>query len=55
MPNRGFLHDRYRASRPVGTGLGLSIAARLVTRLVGTIEAAPADDGGARFTVTLHP
>lgn len=53
--DRGFLHDRYRTSRPVGTGLGLSIAARLTARLGGTIEASPADDGGACFTVSLYP
>lgn len=52
---RGVLHDRYRASRPVGTGLGLSIAARLVRRLGGTIEAAPGDGGGAVFRVLLPP
>jgi two-component system OmpR family sensor kinase len=50
---RGVLHERYRDSRPVGTGLGLSIAARLVTRLGGTIRAGTAEGGGALFTVTL--
>lgn len=51
--DRGALHERYRDSRPVGTGLGLSIAARLVTRLGGTIRAGTAEGGGALFTVTL--
>jgi two-component system, OmpR family, sensor kinase len=50
---RGVLRERYRDSRPVGTGLGLSIAARLVTRLGGTIQAGTAVAGGAVFTVTL--
>jgi two-component system OmpR family sensor kinase len=51
---RGVLRERYRDSRPVGTGLGLSIAARLVTRLGGTIRAGTAVAGGAVFTVTLR-
>jgi two-component system OmpR family sensor kinase len=50
---RGVLRERYRDSRPVGTGLGLSIAARLVTRLGGSIRAGTAIAGGAVFTVTL--
>ncbi|MBK4346197.1 sensor histidine kinase [Lacisediminihabitans changchengi] len=50
---RGLLQAKYRNERPVGTGLGLSIAARLVTRLGGTVVAGPAPGGGARFTVTL--
>jgi two-component system, OmpR family, sensor kinase len=50
---RGVLRERYRDSRPVGTGLGLSIAARLVTRLGGSIRAGTAVAGGAVFTVTL--
>lgn len=52
--HRGALRDRHRDSRPVGTGLGLSIAARLASRLGGTITAGHNPDGaGARFTVTL--
>jgi two-component system sensor histidine kinase BaeS len=50
---RGVLNERYRGSRPVGTGLGLSIAARLASRLGGTIRAGTAVTGGAVFTVTL--
>jgi two-component system, OmpR family, sensor kinase len=50
---RGVLRDRYRDSRPVGTGLGLSIAARLTSRLGGSIRAGTAVVGGAVFTVTL--
>jgi two-component system, OmpR family, sensor kinase len=50
---RGVLRDRYRDSRPVGTGLGLSIAARLTSRLGGSIRAGTAVAGGAVFTVTL--
>jgi len=49
---RGRLRDRYRDIRPVGTGLGLSIAARLVTRLGGTITA-HSTTGGAVFRITL--
>jgi two-component system OmpR family sensor kinase len=50
---RGILRERYRESRPVGTGLGLSIAARLTSRLGGSIRAGTAVGGGAVFTVTL--
>lgn len=49
---RGALHARYRDNRPVGTGLGLSIAARLVTRMGGTLTAGNGT-AGAAFTVTL--
>jgi two-component system OmpR family sensor kinase len=52
---RGVLRERYRDSRPVGTGLGLSIAARLASRLGGSIRAGTAVTGGAVFTVTLPP
>jgi two-component system sensor histidine kinase BaeS len=51
--DRGVLRDRYRDERPVGTGLGLSIAARLVSRLGGTIRVSNAPGAGARFSVTL--
>jgi two-component system OmpR family sensor kinase len=50
---RGALRARYRDIRPVGTGLGLSIAARLVTRLGGSIAAGNAPGGGAVFAVSL--
>lgn len=43
------LHAEHERSRPVGTGVGLA----LVTRLGGTIEAGPAPEGGAAFTVRL--
>lgn len=50
---RGALHRRYRGIRKVGSGLGLALAARLVSRLGGTIEAGHAPEGGARFTVEV--
>ncbi len=51
---RGVLRERYRGSRSVGTGLGLSIAARLVTRLGGTLTVANRSTRGAAFSVTVH-
>lgn len=48
----GLLHERH-PQRAGGAGLGLAIAERLVHRLGGRIEAGPADEGGARFTVHL--
>lgn len=50
---RGVLRARYRDIRPVNTGLGLSIAARLVTRMGGTITVQSAAEGGACFAVML--
>ncbi|GIE92883.1 HAMP domain-containing sensor histidine kinase [Paractinoplanes rishiriensis] len=50
---RGALNRRYRGVRKVGSGLGLALAARLVTRLGGTITAGHAPEGGAMFTVEL--
>jgi two-component system OmpR family sensor kinase len=50
---RGRLHERYRAVRPVGTGLGLSIAARLVERMGGTITAHSHPGSGAEFRIRL--
>jgi two-component system, OmpR family, sensor kinase len=50
---RGVLHSRYAGVRPVGTGIGLALVHGLVTRMGGSIEAGPAAEGGARFTVTL--
>jgi two-component system sensor histidine kinase BaeS len=50
---RSVLYQRYRGVRQVGTGLGLAIVAGLVNRLEATIEAGPAPEGGARFTVRL--
>jgi two-component system sensor histidine kinase BaeS len=49
---RGALHAKYRDTRPVGTGLGLSIAARLVSRMGGTLSAGNGAQG-AVFTVAL--
>jgi len=50
---RGALHARYRGKRPVGSGVGLALAHALVTRMGGTIQAGPAPEGGAAFTITL--
>ncbi|HEY7271806.1 MAG TPA: HAMP domain-containing sensor histidine kinase [Actinoplanes sp.] len=50
---RGALNQRYRGIRKVGSGLGLALAARLVSRLGGTIMAGHAPEGGACFTVTI--
>jgi two-component system OmpR family sensor kinase len=50
---RGALYERYRGVRKVGSGMGLALAARLVTRLGGSIQAGHADEGGARMTVRL--
>jgi len=50
---RGYLHDRYVATRPVGTGLGLSIASRLVERMGGSITAHSVNGGGAEFRIRL--
>ncbi|ROP33089.1 HAMP domain-containing sensor histidine kinase [Couchioplanes caeruleus] len=50
---RGALQQRYRHVRKTGSGLGLALAARLVSRLGGTIEAGHAPEGGAMFTVIL--
>jgi two-component system sensor histidine kinase BaeS len=51
--DRSALYERYRGVRSVGTGLGLAIVYGLVERIGGTIEAAHAAEGGARFTVRL--
>ncbi|SDD80525.1 Histidine kinase-, DNA gyrase B-, and HSP90-like ATPase [Actinokineospora iranica] len=50
---RGMLNARYSGSRPVGTGIGLALAHGLVTRMGATIEAGPAAEGGAAFTVRI--
>jgi signal transduction histidine kinase len=50
---RGALNRRYKGVRKVGSGLGLALAARLVSRLGGTITAGHAPEGGACFTVTI--
>jgi signal transduction histidine kinase len=52
---KGLLHSRYQGVRPVGTGIGLALAHGLVTRLGGRIDAGPAPEGGARFSVWLQP
>ena len=51
--DRAALYERYRGVRRVGTGLGLAIVHGLVTRMGGQIEAGPAPEGGARFTIRL--
>ena len=50
---RGVLNQKYRGRRPVGSGIGLALAHGLVTRLGGTLTAAPAPEGGAAFTIHL--
>jgi signal transduction histidine kinase len=50
---RGVLHEKYRGQRPVGSGIGLALAFALVSRLGGTMTAAPSPEGGAAFTVWL--
>jgi signal transduction histidine kinase len=50
---RGILNARYRGRRPVGSGIGLALAHGLVTRMGGTIQASPAPEGGAAFTIRL--
>jgi signal transduction histidine kinase len=51
---RAALHDRYRGLRPVGKGgVGLALVHGLVTRMGGTIRAAPAPEGGVCFSITL--
>lgn len=52
--DRGRLHSRYQGVRPVGTGIGLALVHGLVTRMGGTIQAGPAAEGGACFTVVLR-
>ena len=51
--DRGRLHSRYQGIRPVGTGIGLALMHGLVTRMGGIIQAGPAAEGGACFTITL--
>lgn len=51
---KGVLHSRYQGVRPVGTGIGLALVYGLVTRLGGTVDAGPAPEGGARFSVRLQ-
>ena len=51
---RGVLHSRYQGMRPVGTGIGLALVHGLVTRLGGAVDAGPAPEGGARFSVRLQ-
>ncbi|MGH3858415.1 HAMP domain-containing sensor histidine kinase [Actinokineospora sp.] len=51
---RGVLNARYSGSRPVGTGIGLALVHGLVNRMGGVIEAGPAPEGGAAFTVRFR-
>jgi two-component system, OmpR family, sensor kinase len=51
---RGVLHSRYQGVRPVGTGIGLALVHGLVTRMGGSVQAGPAPEGGACFTVRLR-
>ena len=54
---QGVLHERYRNRRSPGgqggAGLGLALAHGLVGRLGGTINAAPAPEGGVAVTINL--
>ena len=50
---RGVLNQKYRGRRPVGSGIGLALAHGLISRLGGTLTAAPAPEGGAAFTIQL--
>lgn len=49
------MFEPFVSSKPVGAGLGLGlvISAQLVRSVGGTLQAANAEDGGARFTVEL--
>ncbi|WP_306208273.1 sensor histidine kinase [Actinoplanes sp. RD1] len=51
--DRGALQQRYRHVRKTGSGLGLALAARLTSRIGGTITAGHAPEGGAMFTLTF--
>lgn len=51
--DRSVLYDRYRGLRRVGTGLGLALVGGLITRLGGVASAGQAEEGGARFSVSL--
>lgn len=50
---RFYLHERYRAHRPVGSGLGLAIVSELAQRMGGTIQVESNPHAGACFTLTL--
>lgn len=50
---RGVLYAKYQGQRPVGSGVGLALAYGLVTRMGGTMQAGPAPEGGAAFSVLL--
>jgi signal transduction histidine kinase len=50
---RGVLNQKYRGRRPVGSGIGLALVHGLITRLGGTLTAAPAPEGGAAFNIHL--
>lgn len=51
---RGALHARYAGRRPIGSGVGLALAHGLVQRMGGTMQAGPAPEGGACFTVLFR-
>lgn len=51
--DRLFLHERYRADRPVGSGLGLAIVKELVQAMGGTVSVRSEPGAGAVFRIRL--
>jgi nitrogen fixation/metabolism regulation signal transduction histidine kinase len=56
-PERARVFDAYFTTKSEGTGLGLAITKKIVLEHGGTIECAPAPEGGAAFRIhlPLHP
>ncbi|HYY79763.1 MAG TPA: HAMP domain-containing sensor histidine kinase [Actinomycetes bacterium] len=53
--DRGYLWERYRASRAVGSGLGLAIVKALCDAMGVAIRAESGDGGGTAFRLVLPP